>query len=457
MRSKIIVSTLATVILSLGVSSAMASFVPTVIYSEVPGHSTAQVPGLSPGVEFDSFDRPYVSSDGNWWIISASSNLPTAEDEVIIVGSGTSGTVTVREGTPALWITGENVGLIDRNMGINNSGQYTFATNTDGPTTDDEYIVRWGGAAFEAVAQEGKPLPGLPTENFGSTLNSPHITNGGTVGFRATATVGALPSTDDDFLFHGAAALAQSNVTVPGNQAGGATEAWGTFDSEDYYHDATGSHYIIQGDLNGATSGDDVVVVDGNVVIQEDSFISGLGSPVNTILEIEMSSNGDWFARGGNDDLIDWVVGNTGLLAKTGDEITPGAGEHFSDAIYGSTFFLQTGNGLGDYIIAGTTDAVDPDFDAVLVLNGTKVVARQGDPVDIDGNGLFDDDAFLDIFNNDDSFLTDDLRYYFTADLRNGLGDSLGQAFIVMQVPEPGSLALLGLAGLLLLRRRRHR
>jgi hypothetical protein len=93
-------------------------------------------------------------------------------------------------------------------------------------------------------------------------------------------------------------------------------------------------------------------------------------------------------------------------------------------------------------------------MNAVLVLNGTTEVLREGDPVDVNGNGLFDDDAFLSVFNNDDSFLTDDLKYYFNADLRNGAGTSIGQAFLVAQVPEPSSLALFALAAGLLLRRR---
>ena len=61
---------------------------PIVIFSEVAGDPTAEVPGLPAGTEFDSFDRIYQSPDGSMWIMSASSNLPTSEDEVIIIGFG---------------------------------------------------------------------------------------------------------------------------------------------------------------------------------------------------------------------------------------------------------------------------------------------------------------------------------------------------------------------------------
>lgn len=434
---------------------------PTVIFSEVPGLATSQVPGLALGVEFDEFDRPYRSPDGNSWIISASSNLATTEDEVIIIGFGPSyvgSSVVVREGTPAAWTGGaENVGFIDRNLGLNNAGQYAFATNTNGPTTADEYIVTWNGASFAAAAQEGQPVPGVAGEIFGSTLNSPHILNNGTAGYRATLTVGGLPTAQDDFLFLGNTMVAQSGVTVPSGQAGGATEVWGAFDSQDYYHSADGTSNIILGDLAGATTGDDVVVVNGVVVVQEDSILAGMASPVNTIREVAMSSNGDWLARGGNDDLADWIIMNGATLAMTGDDV-PGTGgtEHYDDSIFSATFFQMTGNNNGDFVLGATTDFADPDFDAVLVFNGTDVVARQGDPIDLDGNGLFDDDAFINTFNNDDGFLTDDLHLYFTADLKNGAGTSLGQAFMVMVVPEPATLTLLALAALPLMRRRRH-
>jgi hypothetical protein len=54
------------------------------------------------------------------------------------------------------------------------------------------------------------------------------------------------------------------------------------------------------------------------------------------------------------------------------------------------------------------------------------VVAREGDPVDLDGNGTFDDDAYigrgtntLTAFEPNDAFLTDNGLLYFIANLRD--------------------------------------
>jgi len=83
------------------------------------------------------------------------------------------------------------------------------------------------------------------------------------------------------------------------------------------------------------------------------------------------------------------------------------------------------------------------------------VFLREGDGIDIDGNGLADDNAFISVFNNDDAILTNDLRYFLTVDAVDGAGTALGQVFMVVQVPEPGALSLLAVGALGLLRRRR--
>jgi hypothetical protein len=128
--------------------------IPTsVIFTNLPGDPTAQVPG-HPGIEFGPgtgsthFDRPYGSPNGTW-ILSADTTYPTTEDEVILV----NGAVVVREGTPAAWTGGaENVGLIDTQLGINDAGEFVFATNTDGPAATDDYVVLFSGGVFTAAA-----------------------------------------------------------------------------------------------------------------------------------------------------------------------------------------------------------------------------------------------------------------------------------------------------------------
>ena len=118
-RTLVAASVALAVVSAAGTASAIG---PEIVFSEALGLATSNVPGV-PGATFQAFDRPYRSPDGSLWIISADTDLATTEDEVIIVGAGTTGMVVVREGTQAPFApAGELFGLIDRNLGINNAG-----------------------------------------------------------------------------------------------------------------------------------------------------------------------------------------------------------------------------------------------------------------------------------------------------------------------------------------------
>jgi hypothetical protein len=434
----------------LGCTVSVSAQTITVIYSEIVGDPTSLVPAgadVPAGTVFDSFDRPYRSPDGLSWIISASTDLATTEDEIIIVGAGVVGATVVREGTAFGSPTvGENCGLINRNLGIADGGQYAFSMNSDGPTGADEYVVLFDGVDWLTGAREGDPVPTFPTEVYGATLDSANILNDGvTVAFRAPSTVGDLGSDFDDFLVQGPLTIAQEGTTIPLNQEGGALETWDNFDTSDFYVSADGLHFVAQGDLSGDTTGDDVVVVNNSVIVQEGSVLAGSGflSPVGVITETIAAFNNPLmnptvFVRGDNADDRDWVTryaieviaDEQTTVAVRGEPIVLGTQELFDDTVFSATFFWLGGDSNGNYVIGGTTSNPDENADAVLVLNGTTVLARQGDPVDLDGNGINDDDTFINIFNNDDGFLTDDGILYFTATINDSAGTDLGQAFM---------------------------
>jgi hypothetical protein len=434
--------------------------VPRVIYSDIVTSPTSDVPGL-PGAKFSSFDRPFSSPDGSRWIFSADTDLATTSDEVIVLGSGLSGTTVVQEGvTQVAPPSTELAGLIDLRLWVTNAGDFVYATNTDNAvTTADEVIGRRVGATYDVPAREGDPAPGIPGATIGLNVHSGYLADDGRVGFLSTSLLGTGSTSTDSAAFFGNTVIAQEGITVPGNQAGGGTATWQLFDFEGFYMANNGATHLLRGDTNAAV-GDDVLVYNGNVVLQEAEIIPGSGftSPIATGGSVEdlLTANGDWFSRGANADAIDWVVRNGTVLASTDTPVPGGiAGETFDDATFAATFFSMAGNGSGDYVYGGVTSNPDLNANAVLVFNNDFVLIREGDPVDVDGNGVFDDNAFISVFNNEDAFLTDDLRYFFTADLRDSAGVALGQAFIVMPVPEPGALSLLAIGAIGLLRRRR--
>src|SRR5688572_11697536 len=194
MRRRSFLALAAGVVLPAGFAAAQA--LPRVIYSEIASSPTSAVPGV-PGVIFESFDRPYVSRSGNFWILGAETNGPTTEDRIIIVGSGLTGTTTVREGINIPGFS-EAPGFIDQKLAINDAGDYAFVTNTNLATTNnDEVVVKFTAATntFSIVAREGDPTSFAPGENHAADLHSPGITSSGLVSYVDNATVGALPDT----------------------------------------------------------------------------------------------------------------------------------------------------------------------------------------------------------------------------------------------------------------------
>ena len=89
---------------------------------------------------------------------------------------------------------------------------------------------------------------------------------------------------------------------------------------------------------------------------------------------------------------------------------------------WGVTLSAIAINSEGAWLLAGTTSETDINKDTVIVYNGDRVVAREGDPIDLNGDGLFNDDVFINSFQAFDMRLTDQLEVYFLATLRNGAG-----------------------------------
>jgi hypothetical protein len=435
-----------------------------IIHVNTPGHPTNVVPGTG-GLEFNvgsgtssAFTRPITDSTGLQLAIHAVAEAATSEDEVVIL----NGSLVVREGFPTPWGGGlANVGFIDEDWGgVNALGDIVFAGDTNAATTEDEHLAVFSSGTWTLLAQEGDSTigsfaPGIlglqPTSRWGSTLNTARITNTGDLVWLALVLQDLTTGTShDDIVVNTAGAAVQKSDKgqIPTGQAGGLLYTWETFDTNDVYVSPDGTQLLIQGDLWGPTTGDDVLVLNGAVVLQEDSVVpgSGFAEPIDGsgIVNAWLDRGGNWYARGNNDTTeTDWVVRNGTVVAVSDgtQELFAGAGEHWDDATFSDCFFAFDGNSLGHYIIGGTTDAA-VDFDGVIVfhdgLGNNFVAAREGDPVDLDGNGLFDDDRFLDTFGNDDVLLLEDGSIVFVANMRTSLGTNVDNGLFRL-VPRTAS------------------
>ena len=420
-------------------SQAASASTAELLLSSIPGLPESMVPGI-PGVVFDpgtgggGFDRVYGSPNGNW-IITGTVDLPFLEDEVLLV----NGALVQHEGQPTVWTGGtENAGGIEQRCDVNDAGDYTYATNTDGPTSSDEYVVSNVGGTYSIIAMESAPVPALPGSNYGTVLGSPLILADGTTGFRAD-NISGVPIFEDEAMILGGTVLLQEGITVPSGQIG--AEPVGNFDISDFWAAEDGSSWLVQGDLIGPTATDDVVIVDGTVVVQEGVSPNAALEPVisNGIGGVHMDSAGNWYARGSSEAIApaserDWVLRNGDIIAAVESPITVGSTEIFDDDIFAPCFFLNVGNGVGDYIVGGVTDNADLLRNGVLVMNGTDVICRESDPIDLDGNGLFDDDAFVDLFGNDDAHLSDDGYFIFIVIVKDSMGVQRGMAVLKMDL-----------------------
>jgi hypothetical protein len=135
----------------------------------------------------------------------------------------------------------------------------------------------------------------------------------------------------------------------------------------------------------------------------------GGATPTSAVFtDVRLSPAGIPVVIGSNTDGRDWVWVDGTVRASIGAPVVlcpscvgcPGYTWATPAAAVANSFVLASANSRGDVIIAGRTDAGVPLADQALVLNGSEVLARSNDPVDLDGNGIFDDDAFIRSFDS---------------------------------------------------------
>ncbi len=439
----------------------------TGLITTVAAASTSNVPGLD-GFRFATGitpGRPAASSDGSRFLMAWDTDNPTTtQDQVLVTWNGTTlSVVSQEEVSPSLpTAQGSDVnpppyfpfGTYDAYYDINADGTVAFSGLDDrAGSADDGYIVRGSGSTYTLIAQEAlTPVPSLVGSNFGATRGSVQLSDSGAVSFSASLT--GQPTTADAALFinNGNTIVAQEGVTSPTGQAGGLTDFYETFSTASaqlgFYTNADQTSWIVAANLTGATTGDNVVVVNNDVKLQEGQIIPGTDftSPVGTTFRgVRMEPDGVWFASGSNVDGSDYVVRNGSLVAATGAPITTGSSETWGDTSFAATFFAHVGAPDGSYIVGGVTSGASDLADAVLVLNGQTVVARENDPIDLDGNGVFDDNAFIRTFIDDRLFMTN-TDLYVLVRVRNANSAFCGatdtdQGFAFIRIALPGGPA----------------
>jgi hypothetical protein len=432
---------------------------PQVIFSSLPNDPTSLVPGGG-GLRFNGFNNSETSPSSGIFAV----NADTFDGRVLVVGGAGFSTPTLvaqENVTDGLGEPGEVVGFIDNVFGLNDSGVVAYSSNTRDGGFDDETIFTVDAftGTTSVAAREGQIVPGFTDAEYGSEMLRPGILNDGTVYFEADQ-VSDVPFSQNGFIILGDQIIAQSAVTTPPGQAG--SEPFDNFGTQFQPLEFTsdGQHSLFIAELDTGGLGSEVLVIDGTVVIEEDVTIAkGLTSTVDSIIRAELGDAGDWIATVANNDGSDAVLLNGDTVAANGTPVPGGiAGEVFTDSRFSITFNQVSANADGAYVFSGNSNIVSEVRDSSLILgtpDGEQIMlAREGDAVDLDGNGLLDDGVFLGAFSPYGS-LTDD-TYYFVAGLYDQQGNDLGETFYAIAIPEPTTTAVLFAAGGLVLRRCRR-
>jgi len=440
--TKLSLGTMAAISL-LGGAAAAASTI-EVIFSKKAGHPTAVIPGSvdlagNPAAsDWRALEDFSVSPDGRRWMVKGRTQLGSDLETIMVLGSGSSGTMFAQEGRPFIGAAaGELYDFFDTPspVSFDTQGGFVFSARArGGVTTDNEKVISVdSGGVQTQLLMQGDAALGLidvvanPTsdEVIGNSIGSVTALETADRVFFTNTPIGNCHSSRYPALFRGNTSFKQSGVsTIAG-------EIWDTFGLSDCGGTPDGAHWFALGDTeNTNTAIDAILVVDDVVEIREGSPVDGTGPIMADVFETEMVSNGNWISRGDDPSDNDWMVVNGTLTAKTGDPITTGSTE-----LWGNTFSSIAINRLNDWVMTGNTNIGDPATDNVLVLNGTHVLAREGDPVDLDGNGAFDDDAFLGRgvntnapFAGFDLFITDTRNVYLIIQLRNAAGQDLNSS-----------------------------
>jgi len=408
------------------------------VYTVIPSSPTSNIPGArdlagqpAPAAKWLGMLALSVRQNADEWVVRGTNNLGPDLTNSLVRGQRLCGDMLMQEGQPIQGggAAGELYDFFDSPPVMWNTAgvmAYSFRAR-GGVTSDDEKIGTFNGASHSLILQQGSSLTGLTgctAPAIGNSVGSVHMLDTGEVAFGNTPITGC-PSTNYPALFKNNVGFVQCGVTlIVGGAAGEENVDDLSYDQAAFTPD--GLHYADRAFTNNPNSAQDrILLIDGDAVLREGTALPGSSIILAEIFKVRYANNTDWYARGDDPLDNDWAVRNGVLLAATGQPITTGATEHWG-AVF-STFF---GDRNGNWYIVGNTDNPSTSLDTVLVRNGTDVLARENDPVDVDGNGQFDDDAVISTFKADSVYITDSGVVYILCTLRTAAGTNLGDALV---------------------------
>ena len=245
-----------------------------VLFSNEPGHPNSFSPGSGAPFYFSNssatFGRPNLSDNEQHMAWRARIDLGGASTTYEYLMDSTHLTQTAE---PWSWDPTLSMGpTAYETIGVNDSGESLLTLLSSTATGGMSHVAKFSAVGVGLpVAIEGTPagalLPSLPSVTWGNATG-PYLSNTGIVSWEADP-LGGTATGQDDVVHAGGNVLIQTGVTVPMNQAGGASATWQNIDLEDNYVRLDGALHLVQGDTDGATTEDDILALNNFVVVQE--------------------------------------------------------------------------------------------------------------------------------------------------------------------------------------------
>jgi hypothetical protein len=472
---KLMTAALATTLLA---GTTLAQPLHRVLYTTQESNApTNAMPG---GGIFESFQKLDVSPNGQHAALIARRAVAVNRDYALIRNPGSGASIVIRSGSALaapyatlntrVGTTSADEGLKLTELSVNDSGQIAFvarSTGTGGPTQPRHMLLRHDPVAgFSYIKVGGQPLPGLFSglqpgafpavglvndSNFAAAFSGVNMLADGTVAYQSNDIIddgsgGINPSGGVSNHFAAFTSDGDSPTDVLNQQ--GSTPITGGFGYLFAHTGGTlhvtpdGTQWIMRGNQFWNTAGNAVLIRNNVLLYQVGDEIPGLPgefiSNASTAIGSTITQDplGNWYAP---------VVGTSGtrallrngvIIAKSGDPITPTSAVTYQAP--GGGGFLAIPASDGQYAIIGTT-ASTPNFERVCVLNGTNVLASFGDKVDVNNDGIDNDDRVIRNFDSSTSAFVGTSKLLLGVTLGTAVNDSVvGSAILEITLPPAG-------------------
>lgn len=442
-------------IVAVGVAQvAVAQCSPTVLFTNYTVLPSGVVPGISPTTRFapgsnpsNPFQQIVVSPEGNYWVLRAAAG--TSSGHVIVRGIGRTRAgaqlVVRRTVTPVLGT--RTCDTLGEHVDVNDAGVVAFSGDLSGSIADDGFVARWNGT-FTLVSREGQQLLGSPY-GFGIANAGPTLLDDGRLLHSSdlltnSTNLSAIVSVSSG----GGEVLTLTGTTIPLQQPAQPAQPLSLLAQVRVASTNDGLNRVFFGTLAGPQAINAALLHNNTVLAQKTYMIPGSGlagvyerPSTGTATTQCAPSGGFCAARVTMNDGVDAILNIqqgvvAGTLARTGEPITPGSPEVYADAQLLETFFACALASNGDWVLTGATSETDLMRDTVLVYRGTRVLLREGDEIDLNEDGQFNDNAFVGGFAQDGLALSDTGDIYVTVSIRGAAGNATGSALLTLRTPR---------------------